>query len=40
MALLKLARESRLGFDAMLAKENLAVDFSSTGKLVLFSRAQ
>ncbi len=37
VALLKLAAESRQGFDAMLLKENLAVDFSSTGKLVLFS---
>ena len=37
IALLKLAAESRHGFDAMLAKEELAVDFSSTGKLVLFS---
>lgn len=40
VALLKLAAESRQGFDAMLLKENLAVDFSSTGKLVLFSSAQ
>jgi D-amino-acid dehydrogenase len=40
IALLKLAAESRQGFDAMLAKEKLAVDFSSTGKLVLFSTAQ
>ncbi len=37
IALLKLAAESRQGFDAMLAQEKLAVDFSSTGKLVLFS---
>ena len=37
VALLQLALESRQGFDAMLAKEQLAVDFSSTGKLVLFS---
>ena len=37
VALLKLAAESRQGFDAMLLKEELAVDFSSTGKLVLFS---
>ena len=37
IALLKLAAESRQGFDAMLAKEMLAVDFSNTGKLVLFS---
>ena len=37
IALLQLAFESRQGFDAMLAKEQLAVDFSSTGKLVLFS---
>ena len=37
LALLKLAAESRQGFDAMLLKEKLAVDFSSTGKLVLFS---
>ena len=37
IALLKLSAESRHGFDAMLAKEELAVDFSSTGKLVLFS---
>ena len=36
IALLQLAVESRQGFDAMLAKEKLAVDFSSTGKLVLF----
>ena len=35
--LLKLAAQSRQGFDAMLAKEKLKVDFSSTGKLVLFS---
>ena len=35
--LLQLAAESRRGFDAMLAKEKLAIDFSSTGKLVLFS---
>ena len=39
VALLQLAAESRQGFDAMLAKEHLAVDFSSTGKLVLFSTA-
>ena len=39
VALLQLAFESRQGFDAMLAKEHLAVDFSSTGKLVLFSTA-
>ena len=37
IALLKLAAESRRGFDAMLNKEKLAVDFSDTGKLVLFS---
>lgn len=37
LALLQLAAESRKGFDAMLARERLAVDFSSTGKLVLFS---
>ena len=37
IALLQLAAESRQSFDAMLAKEQLAVDFSSTGKLVLFS---
>ena len=37
--LLQLAAESRQGFDAMLLKEKLAVDFSSTGKLVLFSTA-
>ncbi|MGB4117383.1 MAG: D-amino acid dehydrogenase [Polaromonas sp.] len=37
IALLQLAAESRQGFDAMLAQEKLAVDFSSTGKLVLFS---
>ena len=37
ITLLQLALESRHGFDAMLAKERLAVDFSSTGKLVLFS---
>ena len=37
IALLQLAAESRQGFDTMLAKEKLAVDFSSTGKLVLFS---
>ncbi|MBC7648413.1 MAG: D-amino acid dehydrogenase [Vitreoscilla sp.] len=35
--LLKLAAQSRQGFDAMLTKEKLKVDFSSTGKLVLFS---
>lgn len=40
IALLKLAAESRLGFDAMLSKEKLAVDFSCTGKLVLFSTPQ
>ena len=40
ISLLKLASESRQGFDAMLAKEKLAVDFSSTGKLVLFSTPQ
>ena len=40
VALLQLAGESRLGFDSMLAKEKLAVDFSSTGKLVLFSSVQ
>ena len=39
IALLKLAAASRQGFDAMLAQEKLAVDFSSTGKLVLFSSA-
>ena len=39
VALLQLAFESRQGFDAMLAKEQIAVDFSSTGKLVLFSTA-
>ena len=38
-ALLQLAAESRQSFDAMLLKEKLAVDFSSTGKLVLFSTA-
>ena len=38
--LLTLAAESRQGFDAMLVKEKLAVDFSSTGKLVLFSTPQ
>jgi D-amino-acid dehydrogenase len=37
LALLALAVESRQRFDAMLAREKLAVDFSSTGKLVLFS---
>ena len=37
IALLQLAAESRQGFDAMLLQEKLAVDFSSTGKLVLFS---
>ncbi len=36
-SLLQLAAHSRQGFDAMLAEERLAVDFSSTGKLVLFS---
>ncbi len=40
IALLELALESRQGFDAMLAKEQLAVDFSNTGKLVLFSNLQ
>ena len=40
IALLQLAAESRQGFDAMLAQEKLAVDFSSTGKLVLFSTPQ
>lgn len=37
IALLQLAAESQQGFDAMLAKEKLLIDFSSTGKLVLFS---
>ncbi len=37
IALLELAAQSRQSFDAMLAKEKLAVDFSNTGKLVLFS---
>lgn len=40
IALLKLAAQSRQGFDAMLAREKLAVDFSNTGKLVLFSTPQ
>ena len=40
VALLQLAAESRQGFDAMLAKEKLLVDFANTGKLVLFSTAQ
>lgn len=40
VALLKLAAGSRQGFDAMLFKENLAVDFASTAILVLFSSAQ
>lgn len=35
--LLALAAASREAFDAMLAREQLAVDFSATGKLVLFS---
>ena len=35
--LLQLALESRLAFDAMMATEQLDCDFSSTGKLVLFS---
>jgi D-amino-acid dehydrogenase len=39
IALLQLAAESRQGFDTMLTTEKLAVDFSSTGKLVLFSNA-
>lgn len=39
LALLQLAAESRQGFDTMLSQEKLAVDFSSTGKLVLFSTA-
>lgn len=39
VALLKLAAESRQGFDAMLLNEKLTVDFSNTGKLVLFSTA-
>ena len=39
-ALLQLAAQSRQGFDAMLAEEQLAVDFSSTGKLVLFASKQ
>ncbi len=37
IALLELAAQSRQSFDAMLVKEKLAVDFSNTGKLVLFS---
>ena len=40
VALLQLAAESRQGFDAMLVKEKLLVDFANTGKLVLFSSAQ
>ncbi len=40
IALFELALKSRRGFDAMLAKEQLAVDFSNTGKLVLFSNPQ
>ncbi len=35
--LLQLALESRQAFDAMMAREQLDCDFSSTGKLVLFS---
>lgn len=34
-ALLTLAAESRTGFDRLLAQENIACDFSNTGKLVL-----
>ncbi|MBI2770697.1 MAG: D-amino acid dehydrogenase [Burkholderiales bacterium] len=34
--LLALAAASRAGFEAMLAREQLACDFSATGKLVLF----
>lgn len=36
-ALLALAARSRLGFEAMLAAEQLDCDFSRTGKLVLYS---
>ena len=36
--LLQLALESRQAFDAMMAREQLDCDFSSTGKLVLFSK--
>lgn len=34
--LLALAAESRAGFDAFLARERVACDFSATGKLVLY----
>lgn len=37
--LLQLALESRQAFDAMMVHEQLDCDFSSTGKLVLFSKA-
>jgi D-amino-acid dehydrogenase len=37
--LLQLAGESRAAFDAMMAEEQLACDYSATGKLVLYSDA-
>ena len=40
LALLQLAAESRLLFDALLTREQLNCDQSATGKLVLFSDAQ
>ena len=36
-ALLTLAAESRLGFERLLVQENIACDFSTTGKLVLYA---
>ena len=38
--LLELAARSRAGFERMLAAEQLACDFSRTGKLVLYASAQ
>ncbi len=38
-ALLQLAAESRVAFDTMRQQENIACDFSSTGKLVLYPDA-
>lgn len=39
LQLLQLAGESRLAFDTMLQQDNIACDFSSTGKLVLYPDA-
>ena len=38
-ALLQLAAESRIAFDSMRQQDNIACDFSSTGKLVLYPDA-